>query len=460
MVKLRAIWTGVSLLLVACTTPAAPPGPTAVPATPTAAPGPGVAPPPVAAVAPPQPAPAEAPSPTGPPAAKPAATRSAAAPAPTPAATKPAPSPAEAPRALEPKWYVDGDGNFIPDFLEQELGYDATRNDCASEQCGDGGAGADLLTRERNTLLILDASGSMAGPAGGGETKIAAAKASLGRYIKMTPDLVRLGFMVYGHRGSNSESSKGESCAGIDLLAPIGQVPRDQLGHLLDQFEATGWTPIAGALTRASEAFHGKEGAVNRIILISDGVETCDGDPVAVARHLHGRDLAVQIDVVGFDIESSAEAQQLGRIAEVTGGTYRDARTRADLDAYFNEQGKVLAQMFDAMTCEVKNASTRNWLCDQGMVNRALARIRELEYAVPYNSPELGPIESSRSASRRRAPTARRNTRKPERAMRSSGGSMPSWSISSIARCRAGDSPPRQVGAGGSDARRWEVAQS
>ena len=386
--KLRATWTGVSLLLAACSAPAAPPVPTVVPASPAASPGPAAPTPTVAAAALPKPAPAEAPSATGSPAAKPAATRSAAAPAPAPAATKPSPSPAEAPRALESKWYVDSDGNFIPDFLEQELGYDPTRNDCASEQCGDGGAGADLLTRQRNTLLILDASGSMAGPAGGGEAKIAAAKASLGRYVKMTPDLVRLGFMVYGHRGSNSESSKRESCAGIDLLAPIGQVPRDQLGRLLDQFEATGWTPIAGALTRASEAFRGKEGAVNRIILVSDGVETCDGDPVTVARQLHDQDIAVRIDVVGFDIQSSAEAQQLGRIAEVTGGKYRDARTRADLDAYFNEQGEALAQTFDAMTCEVKNASTRNWLCDQGMVNRALARIRELEYAVPYNSPE------------------------------------------------------------------------
>jgi hypothetical protein len=293
----------------------------------------------------------------------------------------PAPTPTLRPeQVLEARWFVDSDGNAIPDFLEAELGYDPLRDDCANEQCGSGGIGAELATKERNLLLMLDSSGSMAGQVGG-ETKIDVAKGALRRYVDAISDFYQLGFLVYGHKGTNTPEGKAESCAGIELLAPLGTLDRSSFPAILGQFQPTGWTPIASALQQAGAAFAGKEGQHNEVILVSDGIETCDGDPVAVAQELHAQAIKVKINIVGFDVaEGSADAQQLKRIAEVTGGTYRSAADRAELDAYFRQQGQALSETFDDMICEIRN-SFHDQLCDQIMINKAIGRIRELRNA-------------------------------------------------------------------------------
>jgi hypothetical protein len=114
----------------------------------------------------------------------------------------------------------------VPDFIEADVGYDPEIDDCVAESgCSSPAlqAGIDLIERRNNTLLILDASGSMAGSAGGG-TKMAAAKQSIARYVTGLPDAMQLGFMVYGHEANNTRSGKRESRGGIDLLQPIGQL--------------------------------------------------------------------------------------------------------------------------------------------------------------------------------------------------------------------------------------------
>ena len=124
---------------------------------------------------------------------------------------------------LDPKWYEDSDGNYVPNFIEVANGYDPDRNDCAPEKCGTAEEGADFLTQERNALLILDSSGSMAADAGGsaGQTKMEAAKDAIARYVRVGSTVFNLGFMVYGHKGDNTEAGRAESCreAG-ELLAP------------------------------------------------------------------------------------------------------------------------------------------------------------------------------------------------------------------------------------------------
>lgn len=278
---------------------------------------------------------------------------------PTAAATaEPAPSPTEDARVLEDKWYVDSNGDGVPDFIEEAAGYDPQIDDCAAEiDCpGPAGASALDLAREQNTLLLLDASGSMAGPAGGGQTKMVAAREALERYATATPDFVNLGFLVYGHKGSNDPSGKAESCAGVDVLAPLGEVDHATFGDVLASFDATGYTPIAGALQTAEGAFAGREDADNRVIMVSDGIETCDGDPVAAARSLAEAGIAVTVDVVGFAVEDT-DVEQLQAIAGATGGTYTDAPTGDALQDYFQGQYEQLVALTDQYGCVVQQAN-------------------------------------------------------------------------------------------------------
>lgn len=270
--------------------------------------------------------------------------------------------PAELCRLIGPEWCEDADGNSIPDFVELAIDRDPAVEDCVAEACP--GAELDQLAAgelEANTMLILDASGSMAGPDGSGRTKMDAAKEAVVRYAVGTPDFVDLGLMVYGHVGSNAEADRDASCAGIETFAGIGELDHTTVDAAVAGFDATGWTPISASLQRAADELRSAAAAegegvevASRVILVTDGIETCGGDPVAVATELAGSDIAVVIDVVGFDI-AEGDQQALRAIAEATGGTYHDARDGAALrDVFLGLLGQ-RNDALHALVCAVSN---------------------------------------------------------------------------------------------------------
>lgn len=282
--------------------------------------------------------------------------------------------------ALESEWRMDTDHNGIPDFIEKQLGYTPDYEDCETgTACGGAEPGADLDLAV-NTLIMLDVSGSMAARLGN-VPKIDLAKMSLLRYTSSVPESIRLGLLVYGHKGSNEESGKAESCAGVEVMAPIGALREGDVRHLLDRFTPTGWTPIASSLEQAKQVFGSNPKGRNRIIMISDGIETCGGNPVQVARELYNAGFAVTTDVVGLHVPGSS-AQQLKAIAEAGGGIYFDARTQSALDRYFQEQNRAVAKTWEAANCYAE-AFNKAWLCDASMVLQALrvvnARRREAQ---------------------------------------------------------------------------------
>jgi Ca-activated chloride channel family protein len=88
-----------------------------------------------------------------------------------------------------------------------------------------------------------------------------------------------------------------------------------------------GRTPLAASVTRAAE------GGAGRIILLSDGIETCVPDACAEVRALRGRGVNVTVHVIGFDIADSRDRSALACIAEATGGRFLPAGNAAELGA-------------------------------------------------------------------------------------------------------------------------------
>ena len=296
---------------------------------------------------------------------------------------------------LDEKWYLDSDGNYVPDFIEAANGFDPAKNDCAPEECPGAadGSSVEFVTSERNSLLILDSSGSMAADDGTGQTKMEAAKEALLRYAGPSSVLFETGFAVFGHEGDATRAGRADSCEeAAELLLPVGRVDPASFEETLSGFEPTGWTPIEGALREAEQAFAGKEGQVNRVTLVSDGVETCGGDPVAAAEELHRSGIELRVDVVGFGVPDD-EAGQLRDIATAGGGEYFDAQTGADLDGYFQKQSEALSQTWDAFACELRNG-LHDTICDQNQCNDATAfRIPEEQQRYEYDSPEYEALQ-------------------------------------------------------------------
>jgi Ca-activated chloride channel homolog len=176
--------------------------------------------------------------------------------------------------------------------------------------------------------LVLDSSGSMAEPAGGGQTKIAAAKQALGNVVDSLPDDANVGLRVYG--ATVFSASNPKACRDTQQVVPIGPVDKPALREAIASYQPYGETPIAYSLRQAAEDL-GDEGQ-RTIVLVSDGLETCHPDPCALARRIAGRGIDLKIDVVGFHVDRSAR-QQLRCIAEAGHGTYYDADDATDLEA-------------------------------------------------------------------------------------------------------------------------------
>lgn len=180
--------------------------------------------------------------------------------------------------------------------------------------------------------LVLDASGSMADTLPDGTTRIAAARVVLGDLVAALPgDGLDVGFRVFGQAGDNTEAGRAESCASTDLVVPVDGVDRDALAAAVDAYEPVGWTPIALALERAGEDF-AADRSDSGIVLVTDGEETCGGDPCAVAATLAGAGVGLRVDVVGF-ATTDDQNDLLACIADATGGELYDAGDADELAA-------------------------------------------------------------------------------------------------------------------------------
>lgn len=175
-------------------------------------------------------------------------------------------------------------------------------------------------------LLILDGSGSMWGRVDG-QPKITVAKSAASDAISALPPEVAAGLMVYGHR------RKGD-CQDIELVAPPGTT-RQQMLDQLHLVTPKGMTPLAASLTRAGELLAGGKGEAT-VLLVSDGIETCAGDPCAVVAALNDKGVKPVVHVVGFDVKGAA-VEQLQCIARAGGGGYFQANDTAGLRQALSE---------------------------------------------------------------------------------------------------------------------------
>ncbi|MBA2317044.1 MAG: VWA domain-containing protein [Euzebyales bacterium] len=297
---------------------------------------------------------------------------------------EPSPTPG---RTLPEEWYVDSNGNFVPDFVEAELGLDPEAIDCLEELDCPGVTGADigsLASVQQSTLLILDSSGSMAEDVADGR-KIDLAKEAITFYATGTPDTTDLGFMVYGHQGSADPAQKQESCEGVELLAPLGEADHESVPGVLGEFDPAGFTPIGRALEHAQEAFAGREEGDNRVILVSDGLETCDGDPVEAARRLQSSGIAVTVDVIGFDVPDD-EVGQLQQIADAGGGEFLPADTGGSLIQAMIARLGVTVEAAEARVC----VATGGALMGACLTNESIQSTRHMNELRQQGPPEGG----------------------------------------------------------------------
>ena len=176
-----------------------------------------------------------------------------------------------------------------------------------------------------NAVYILDGSNSMWGQIDG-VAKIATAKSVISDLLKNSPPDLNVGLVAYGHR------SEGK-CDDIEILKALGPKDADTSVKLVNAIKPKGKTPIGGSLKVAGAMFSETD-ANNNIILVSDGVETCDVDPCAISADLAAKGIHTKVHVVGFDI-GETERKELQCIADKGNGKYYGAKNADELKLAF-----------------------------------------------------------------------------------------------------------------------------
>ncbi len=181
--------------------------------------------------------------------------------------------------------------------------------------------GAAATAQEGNTTIVLDGSGSMWGQIDG-TAKITIAQGALRELLGGMPEDAALGLVAYGHR------ERGQ-CNDIETLVSPEVGTRDQILAQLGDIKPKGKTPLSDAVLRAAEGLVYTEERAT-VILISDGIETCDADPCAVGRRLEETGIDFTAHVIGFDVDGDA-AVQLECLATETGGKFLLAENASEL---------------------------------------------------------------------------------------------------------------------------------
>lgn len=178
---------------------------------------------------------------------------------------------------------------------------------------------------ERSVEIVVDASRSMWGRMGG-QPKMVVAKEILEDVSYWFPDDLDLALRAYG----STSPSDSNNCADSMLLVPFGEQNREPIRQAITGLRPLGQTPIAFALNQAARDF-GTSQNDRSVVLVTDGIESCGGDPVQAARDL--REQGIMVHLIGFGLGNAADedAASLRAVANASGGRYVTAGSAEEL---------------------------------------------------------------------------------------------------------------------------------
>ncbi len=188
-------------------------------------------------------------------------------------------------------------------------------------------------------LFIFDASQSMYAK-WQSDRKITIAQKLLSNLldsIKNVPFL-EIGLRVYGHQ----KDFPPQDCDDSKLEVPIGLNNTTKIRHVLKALIPRGTTPIARSLELAADDFNACDNCRNIIILITDGLEECQGDPCAVSKMLQQKGIILKPFIIGIGKDFKAAFDCVG--------TYFDASKEADFTKALNV---VISQALNSTTAQV-----------------------------------------------------------------------------------------------------------
>jgi len=193
-------------------------------------------------------------------------------------------------------------------------------------------------------LFVFDGSQSMYGRWESG-TKIQVAQRLMGQMLDSLEAIqeesnFQLALRVYGHQ----KPVPPQDCSDTRLEVRFGPGNIAKIKSALKAINPMGTTPIAGSLMKSADDFPPCEDCRNIIILITDGIEACDGDPCIVSKKLQSQGIILKPFVIGIGMDENF------RESFECVGTYYDA---SDENTFKNVLEVVISQALDNTTAQI-----------------------------------------------------------------------------------------------------------
>ena len=156
---------------------------------------------------------------------------------------------------------------------------------------------------QNRILFVFDGSQSMFGHWESG-MKIDIAKQMLNELVDSLKnvDNLDLAFRAYGHQSPYISGSQRD-CKDTKLEVPFNSGGAWDIKKALEKIQPKGTTPIAYSLEQSAKDFPPCVNCRNMIILITDGIEECYGDPCAVSLALQSKGIVLKPFVIGIGLD-------------------------------------------------------------------------------------------------------------------------------------------------------------
>jgi Mg-chelatase subunit ChlD len=222
---------------------------------------------------------------------------------------------------------------------------------CAALEVAAVKEGREVISlNDRAVEIVVDASRSMWGRMHG-EPKMVVAKEILQDVSYWFPEDLELALRAYG----STSPSDSADCADSRLLVPFGEGNRESIRAAIAGLRPLGQTPIAYALNQAARDF-GAQQEDRALVLVTDGIESCGGDPVQAARELREQGITVHLIGFGFSNDADGDTASLQAVADASGGRYVTAGSAEELKAALVQTVATSFSVFKGST-EVANGS-------------------------------------------------------------------------------------------------------
>ncbi|MBP7283119.1 MAG: VWA domain-containing protein [Leptospiraceae bacterium] len=270
---------------------------------------------------------------------------------------------------------LDGDKDGVSDALEKYAGLNPNKDECEPSGCS-GFYGDEFL------VIVLDQSGSMSEKLGADTRMEVAKRVSLKLIEKFPTTAAGLGFYSYGTSQPELDADSAESngCKSfVEWQSPFQKLNRVELKEHVSKMQPELGTPIAYSLQKFRESILDKKGKFN-LLLITDGGESCNGDPVEEAKKLvmlNNKTLMIKLSVIGFGVDAKTE-MELKKIAEASNGTYQTVTSEEALEDIFQKPIKDIIASFQGILCLHKQVD-KLLLCEQSRGNKIRAAFNKLK---------------------------------------------------------------------------------